>query len=123
MMEDAVTGVYGWNAVGFTVGNGGIPMGCGGGTGLDLAPVFANPPRYWVGGFGDVADETEDESYDLVDGFGDRGYGLCDEAAMAVGCLKVQWFTTLLGTVSTSSPIGWTLGRCRSRNMQIGICV
>jgi hypothetical protein len=28
---------------------------------------------YWVGSFGEVAEETEDESYDLVEGFGDRG--------------------------------------------------
>jgi len=33
-------------------------------------------------GLGEVADETEDESYDLVEGLGERGYGLCDEAAM-----------------------------------------
>lgn len=30
-------------------------------------------PRYLDGGRGDVADETDDESYDLVEGLGDRG--------------------------------------------------
>lgn len=39
-------------------------------------------PRYREGGRGDVADETDDESYDLVEGLGDRGYGLCDVSAM-----------------------------------------
>lgn len=48
-------------------------MGCGAGGGFDLALVLMRPLRYWAAGAGDVADETEDESYDLVEGFGDRG--------------------------------------------------
>jgi hypothetical protein len=121
MTDVAVTGVYGWKAVWLTAGRGGIPIGWGGCAGLDLAPVFASPPAYCVGGFGEVAEETDEESYDLVDGFGDRGYGLCDDAAMAVGCLKCQNSAALFGTASTSSPIGWTLGSCRSKNMQVGV--
>lgn len=39
-------------------------------------------PRYRDGGRGEVADDTDDESYDLVEGLGDRGYGLCDVSAM-----------------------------------------
>jgi hypothetical protein len=39
-------------------------------------------PRYCEGGFGDVADETEEESKDLVDRFGDRANEGCDGAAM-----------------------------------------
>lgn len=30
-----------------------------------------------------MADETDDESYDMLDGLGDREYGLCDDVAMA----------------------------------------
>lgn len=44
---------------------------------------FISPPRYCAGGFGEVADETDDESYDRLDGLGDREYGLCDDVAMA----------------------------------------
>lgn len=59
-------------------------MGRGAVGGFDLALVLISPPRYGGGGggAGEVAEETEDESYDLVDGFGDRGYGLCDAVAM-----------------------------------------
>lgn len=62
-----------------------MPRGCGLETalGLELAP--SNPPRYLDGGLGEVAEETEEESYDLVDGLGDRAYGLCDGSAMASG--------------------------------------
>jgi len=45
--------------------------------------------RYWAGGLGEVADETEEESYDLVDGFGDRGKALCDGVAI-VGNFSLQ---------------------------------
>ena len=55
-------------------------MGCGVGVAWDLALVPIKPPRYWVGGLGEVVEETDEESYDLVDGFGERGYGLCDAA-------------------------------------------
>jgi hypothetical protein len=55
----------------------------------DLALVLIRLPRYWTEGFGDVADDTEDESYDLVDGLGDRGKGLCDEVAI-VENLRLQ---------------------------------
>lgn len=49
-------------------------MGCGAGGGFDLALVLIRPPRYCcVTGAGEVAEETDDESYDLVEGFGDRG--------------------------------------------------
>ena len=60
-----------------------MPMGWGAWAELDLAPVLIKPPRYWAGGFGEVAEETEDESYDLVDRFGDRAKALCEEDAMA----------------------------------------
>lgn len=78
------TGVYGWKDEGcwWTEGKGGMPMGCGAGVGFDLALVLIIPPKYWAGGAGEVAEDTEEESYDLVEGFGDRGYGLCDAAAM-----------------------------------------
>lgn len=65
-------------------------MGCGGGATLVLTLVLIKPPKYCVGGFGEVADETEDESYDLVDRFGDREYGLCDPDAAMVEDLKDQ---------------------------------
>lgn len=67
-----------------------MPMGWGGGATFDLALVFIKPPRYWVGGFGEVADETEEESYDLVDKLGDREYGLCDPDAAMIEGLKAQ---------------------------------
>lgn len=57
-------------------------MGRGAGGGFALALVLISPPKYCGGGAGEVADETDDESYDLVEGFGDRGYGLCDAAAI-----------------------------------------
>ena len=41
--------------------------------GLALEPMI--PPWYCELGLGDVADETEEESKDLVEGFGERGYG------------------------------------------------
>ena len=45
---------------------------------------FNSPLRYCGGGsFGDVAEETDEESYDLVERLGDRGFGLCDWVAMA----------------------------------------
>lgn len=53
------------------------------GFGCGLLVAFNMPPRYLDGGRGDVADETDDESKDLVDGLGDRGYVLCDGSAMA----------------------------------------
>ena len=59
-------------------------MGCGPGPPPALAPVLIRPPRYcdedcdcscgWADGFGEVAEDTEDESYDLVEGFGDRAW-------------------------------------------------
>lgn len=48
-------------------------MGRGAGGGFALALVLISPPKYCGGGAGEVADETDDESYDLVEGFGDRG--------------------------------------------------
>lgn len=39
-------------------------------------------PRYCEGGFGDVADETEEESKDRVERLGDRENWLCDAADM-----------------------------------------
>lgn len=82
MTEVAVTGVYGWNPVWVTGGSGGIPMGCGACAvfGLELEPIKLL--RSWICGRGEVADETEEESYDLVDGLGERGKGLCDDAAI-----------------------------------------
>lgn len=41
------------------------------------------PPRYCNGGFGDVAEETEEESKERVERLGDRGYWLCGGAAIA----------------------------------------
>lgn len=43
---------------------------------------FIKLPRYCEGGLGDVAEETDDESYDLLERLGDRGYALCDGVAM-----------------------------------------
>ena len=40
----------------------GMPIGWGAWAEPDLAPVLIKPPRYWAGGFGEVAEETEDES-------------------------------------------------------------
>lgn len=62
-----------------------MPSGCGLEAvllGLELAP--RRPPKYLDGGLGEVAEETEEESYDLVDGLGDRAYGLCDGSAMTM---------------------------------------
>lgn len=74
MIVLAVTGVYGWKEEDWwTEGSGGIPMGRGAGGGFALALVLISPPKYCGGGAGEVADETDDESYDLVEGFGDRG--------------------------------------------------
>lgn len=39
-----------------------MPMGWGAWAEPDLAPVLIKPLRYWVGGFGEVVEETEDES-------------------------------------------------------------
>lgn len=69
---------------------GGIPIGCGACEAFDLALVPIILPRYCVCGLGEVADETEEESYDLVDGFGDRGKGLCDDDAAIVPSLRPQ---------------------------------
>lgn len=59
-------------------------MECGGaGFVLVLAAALISPVRYWPGGLGDVAEETEEESYDLEEGFGDRGNcWLCEEVAI-----------------------------------------
>ena len=72
--------------------SGGMPMGLGGAAGsvLAAAPALMRLPGYWPCGLGEVADETEAESYDLVEGLGDRGYGLCDAAAMVLGN-KIQF--------------------------------
>jgi hypothetical protein len=71
--EFAVIGVYGWNADWLAGGRGGMPIGWGACAAFDLALVLIKLPIYWTGGLGEVAEETEEESYDLVDGFGDRG--------------------------------------------------
>ncbi|EQB56143.1 hypothetical protein CGLO_03871 [Colletotrichum gloeosporioides Cg-14] len=89
MIEPAVTGVYGVKALWLTGGKGGMPMGCGGGAAVVL---------------GEVADETEEESYDLVEGLGDRGYGLCDDAAIAERCSNDQYSRDWFRGVSTGSP-------------------
>jgi hypothetical protein len=49
-----------------------MPMGCGDGAAFDLAPVLINPPIYWDCTFGDAAEETEEESNDLMERLGDR---------------------------------------------------
>lgn len=96
-------------------------MGCGGGATFDLTLVLINPPKYWDGGFGEVADETEEESYDLVDRFGDREYGLCDPDAAMLEGLKDQRSAARVGKGSTDSPKGRIPGSWRSRNMQTNI--
>ncbi len=58
------------------------PNGCDWCAALDLAPVFIRLFKYWACGLGEVAEETDEESYDLVDGFGDRGKALCDGVAI-----------------------------------------
>lgn len=62
IIEVAVTGVYGWKADWLTGGMDGMPIGWGAWAEPDLAPVLIKPPRYWAGGFGEVVEETEDES-------------------------------------------------------------
>lgn len=61
-------------------------MGCGTGAGFGLEPAveFIRPPKYWAGALGEVAEGTDGELYDRVEGLGDRGYGLCDAAAMVL---------------------------------------
>ncbi len=90
MIAPAVTGVYGWKPPWLIGAKGGIPMGCGGCDAVDRGTGFMTPPAiYWPPGFGEVADETEDESYDLVDRFGDRGgYMLCNDAAISDSSLR-----------------------------------
>lgn len=71
------------------------PIGCDGCAVPGLAPAFIRLFRYWACGLGDVAEETDEESYDLVDGFGDRGKALCDGVAI--------FAKTFLESVSPSS--------------------
>lgn len=92
-------------------------MGCGADAGFDLALVLIIPPKYWAGGAGEVAEDTDEESYDLVEGFGDRGYGLCDAAAMLEEPMD-QWLLVLFGRDSTGFLEGEVPGGCLSRNMQ-----
>lgn len=80
-----------------------MPMGCGGGAGFDLAALgvallvlalgLIRPPRYCTVGLGEVADGTAGESYGRAEGLGDRGYGLCDAAAMVLAWFKSQFPT------------------------------
>lgn len=69
--EDVAIGVYGWNPW-LTEGRCGMPIGWGVGAAFNLGLALITPARYCDEGLGDVADETEEESYDLVDRFGDR---------------------------------------------------
>jgi hypothetical protein len=55
-----------------------------------------------------------------VEGFADRGYGLCDGAAMVEG-LKGQSIGAWSGSESAGAPIGRTPGGGRSRNMQTDV--
>jgi len=48
---------------------------------------------------GEVVDETEEQSKDRVDGFGDRSKGLCDVAAMASGAGSRPDNSPLLGVM------------------------
>lgn len=58
----------------FTDGSDVMPPRCG-----EWAPsgacreLWFNTPMYWECGLGEVADETDEESYDLVERFGERG--------------------------------------------------
>ncbi len=78
-----------------------MPMGCGReaarfglAAGPELGVEFALediwPPRYCGGRLGEVAEVTADgesyarPTYDRAEGLGDRGYGLCDAAAMVL---------------------------------------
>lgn len=54
--------------------------------GLALEPPIRL--RWYWDVLGDVADES---SYDLAEGFGDRGYGLCDGADMVEEDFKGQY--------------------------------
>lgn len=93
------------NVLWLTGGKGGIPIGWGGGAAVVLGPVLIRPRGgYWAGCLGEVAEETEDESYDLVEGLGDRGYGLCDDAAMADRCSNDQYSRVWFRGVSKGSP-------------------
>ena len=69
-----------------------------------------------------MAEDTDEESYDLVEGFGDRGYGLCDAAAMLEEP-RSQWSLVLFGRDSTGFLDGEVLGGRLSRNMQIKLFV
>ena len=55
-----------------------------------------------------------------MEGFADRGYGLCDDAAM-VEDLKGQYIGAWSGSESAGPPIGRSSGGGRSRNMQTGV--
>lgn len=107
-------------------------MGRCAGDGFDLAPVLVlmSPPRNCGGGAGEVADDTDDESYDLVEGFGERGYGLlCDDAAaifnMDDDASADHELLPVFGRAKdgTSSPVGAILGSCLSRNIQKALVV
>lgn len=69
---------------GLVLTGGSVGMPSGGGGAPPPREALMMPPRYCVGGFGEVADETEEESKDLVDKFGDRAKEGCDGAAMMV---------------------------------------
>jgi hypothetical protein len=63
MWAPAVTGVYGWKPPWLIGAKGGMPMGCGGWDVVDRGTGFmAPPPPTKSRGFGEVADDTEDES-------------------------------------------------------------
>lgn len=65
-----------------TGGRLGIPSDWGGSGGPTPREALMMPPRYVDGGFGEVADDTEEESNDRVDKLGDRAKALCGGAAM-----------------------------------------
>lgn len=81
IVEEAVTGVlYGWKPPWLICPSGGMPIGWGA-FGVDRGAELTRLGRKcWEGGgaggtFGEATEETGAGSYDLVAGFGDRGYG------------------------------------------------
>lgn len=88
---------------------------------FDLALEPIKLPRSWTCGRGEVADETEEESYDLLDGLGERGKGLCDDAAIVIKELQDPSYSGLVGRSSPwlgLSPVRQISGESyRSRDM------